>query len=134
MIKTYEKFRIPDENKEKEILVEVNWNPKDDKSNDCKLLRVTFPNGDVAVVKKDHLNALLFAIGNPEEQRKMIPQTLRRSRWYETVIEVEAKQDIKKGEKISFPLKLTLPTFEEEVIAEAKKETANKLERGVVEL
>ena len=65
---------------------------------------------------------MLFAIGNKEEQVKMIPQTIRRTKWYETVISVKAKKDIKKGEIITFPLKITLPTVEEEVVAEIKKE------------
>ena len=34
------------------------------------------------------------------------------------MIGVTAKKDIKKGEKINFPLKITLPTFEQEAIAE----------------
>lgn len=122
MIKSHEKMRIPDENKERDLVLEVNWNPKDKKSNDCKLIRVTYPDGSISVIRKEHLNAVLFAIGNEEEQRKMIPQVTTRSRWYETVVSVKAKSDIRKGESITFPIKLTLPSIEEEAIAEAKRD------------
>lgn len=121
MISSYEKLRLPDENKLQDLILEVNWNPYDKKTNECKYVRVT-AGGKTSVIKKEHLNAALFAIGNEEEQRKMIPQIQRRSRWYETVVSVKANNDIKKGENITFPIKLTLPTFEEEVIAEVKKD------------
>ena len=122
MIKGHEKFRVPDENKLNDLDVEVNWNPKDKKSNECKLIRVTGKDGSVSVIRKEHLNAVLFAIGNEAEQRKMIPQVERTSRWYETVVSVKATKDIHKGEEITLPIKLTLPTFDKEVIAEAKRD------------
>lgn len=126
MISSYEKFRVPDENKTNELTVEVNWNPHDEAIKDCKLVRLTL-GGKTMTLKKEHLHAILFAIGNEEEQRKMTPQVLTKSRWYETVISVEAKNDIKKGEKLTFPLKLTLPTFTEEVIAEAKRDVLESI-------
>lgn len=121
MIKGYEKLRVPDETKKHELLLEVNWNPYDEASKDCKMIRVSM-GGKSAVVKREHLNALLFAIGTEEDQRKMIPQVKRTSRWYETVVSVKATKNIAKGEAITFPIKLTLPTFEQEVIAEAKQD------------
>lgn len=122
MIEGHEKFRIGGEKNGgiigDEFYIEVNFDG-DDK---CERLKITFPDGKFSIIRKEHLNAILFAIGTEAEQRKMIPQVERRSRWYETHIEVVAKKNIKKGEKISFPLKITLPTFEEEVIAEAKRD------------
>lgn len=126
MIKGHETFRIPDESKLNEMLWEVNWNPKDPKTNECKMIRVTFPDGKVSMVKKEHMLAALFAIGSAEEQRNITPKIERRSRHYETVISVQAKKDIRRGESITFPLKLTLPTVDEEIIAEAKRDLANK--------
>ena len=67
--------------------------------------------------------AILFAIGNEAEQRKMIPQKLTRVKWYETVVSVKATKDIRKGENITFPIKITLPSVEEEVIREVKRES-----------
>ena len=121
MIENYEKFRISDLNKEKDFFVEVNY--KDDPEiNQCKILKITFPNKDIAYVKRDQLMAFLFAIGRPEDQRKMIPQTIRRTRWYETVIGVKATKDIRKGEMMNFPIKISLPDVSEEVISEIKKD------------
>lgn len=118
MLSSHESFRFADRGTGKEFHAEVNWNG-DDK---CENVRFTFPNGDKVTIKRNELNAMLFAMGNADDQRKMIPQYERRSRWYETVVSVVAKNRIEKGEKITFPLKLTLPTFEEEVIAEMKKD------------
>jgi|SRR5581483_3407329 len=120
MIKSYQKLRAPDENKTNDVMLEVNWSAKDDKSNECKLIRVTL--GDKsAVIKKEHLLSMIFAMGTEEEQRKLIPQSITTSRWYESIISVTAKNDIKKGESITFPIKLSLPSVEEEVIGEIKK-------------
>lgn len=115
MINGYEKLRIPDENKTQEVLLEVNWNAKDE----CKFIRISL--GDkTAVIKKEHFLAFLFSIGNEDEQRKMIPQTQTKSRWYETVITVKAKKDIRAGEDLTFPIKLSLPALTTEVVDEIK--------------
>lgn len=126
MITDYNKARFIDENKTGEFFAEVNWNKFDEKVRDCKLIRFTFPGGKTCMVKKEALLSFLFAIGSEEEQRKMIPQLINRSRHYETTVSVEAKHDIKKGENVTFPIKLTLPTFSEEIIAEAKRELLTK--------
>lgn len=129
MITGHEKFKVPDENKTNEMVWEVNWNPYDERTNNCKMLRITFPGGLSALVKKEHLHAILFAIGTEAEQRKLIPQVKRTSRWYETVVSVKAKKDIKVGENITFPLKLSLPTQSEEVIAEVKKDIVSSINK-----
>ncbi len=120
MLNHYEKFRMQDEGKNNEFYVEVNWD-KNPKTNDCKVLKFTFPDGTESFVKREYLNALLFAIGSQEEQRKLIPQTITRVKWYETVVSVKAKKDIPKGDLITFPIKLSLPSMEQEAIAEVKK-------------
>lgn len=122
MIEGHEKFRMQDEEGGKTFYIEVNWRD-DPKINDCKVLRFTFPDGSNVHILKEHLNAVLFAIGTADEQRKMIPQTIRRSKWYETIVSVKAKRDIAKGEDITFPIKITLPSVEQEAIAEIKQET-----------
>jgi hypothetical protein len=123
MINGHEKFRLVDEGGSgKEFFLEVNWKGDDH----CKHIRFTFPDGKQAVIKKEHLHAILFAIGNAEEQKKMIPMVERTSRHYETVIGITATKDIKKGEQIVTKIALALPTFEQEVIAEAKRELIEK--------
>ncbi len=122
MLKGYEKLRIPDENKEHEMVWEVNWNPHDPKTTGCKVIRVTFPGGQTAIVKKEHMMAAVFAIADAEEQVKMIPVQKTLSRWYETIVSVKATKDVKKGEELTFPIKLSLPAHTYDVLAEAKKD------------
>ncbi|MFZ2151789.1 MAG: hypothetical protein WAV09_01630 [Minisyncoccia bacterium] len=100
MIHEYQKMQLPDEAKAHDIVVEVNWNIKDVKSNECQLIRFTFPNGDTALVKREHLNQVLFSIGDPEDQRKLLPQKIETVHHQVMNLKVKAKQDIKKGEEI----------------------------------
>lgn len=122
MLHSNEKIRVPDIGKENDLVFEVNWNTKDKRTNECKIIRVHFPNGKVGTFKREHLHAFLFAIAKEEEQRKLIPQTTKRSKWYETTVGVTATKNIMKGEKIVFPIKLSLPTIEQEVVAEMKSD------------
>lgn len=121
MINTYEKFKMMDQNKNHDFFIEVNYNLKDETTNECKILKVTFPNNDICYLDKKHLNEVLFAIGASAEQQKMIPQKITHVKWYETVLSIKATKDIKKGEQITFPIKLSLPKVEEEIIGEAKE-------------
>lgn len=116
MIKSHEKFRLADISKKHEFFAEVNWNEKDEAVNHCKLVRFTFPDGTQATIPKEHLMAMLFAMGNEAEQMKMIPQKLTYNKWYETVVSVVAKADIAKGEKLTFPIKISLPASEEDIV------------------
>jgi len=126
MLHSHEKIRIPDIARERDLVLEVNWNQKDPRTNECKAIRVHYPDGSMATIAKEHLHAFLFSIGTEEQQRQLIPQTTKRSRWYETTISVKAKKDIRQGEEITFPLKLSLPTLEQEVVAEMKTELAKQ--------
>jgi len=120
MLTTYEKFRLVDEGKNNEFYAEVNWNPKDPKSNDCKLIKFTFPNGETCTVRRDVLVSVLFVMGTEEQQRKMIPQKITEVRYWETVLGIKANKDIKKGENINVPVKLKLPPIEKEIIDSIK--------------
>lgn len=118
MLTSHQAFRFADKGSGKEFSAEVNWNGNDN----CAKVRFNFPNGDRVVVDRNGLNAMLFAMGNRDEQMKMIPQVESRSRHYETVLGITATKRIEKGEKIVVPVSIALPTFEEEVIAEAKRD------------
>lgn len=122
MIKNHQKFRMIDQRKVNDFFTEVNWKEEDLLTNDCKIIKFTFPNGKEAYIERKHLMEMLFVIGAPDEQIKMIPQTIRRSRHYETILGITATKDIKKGEKINVRVKIALPTVEEEVIAEMKRD------------
>jgi hypothetical protein len=124
MLETHEKFQFLDLAGKNNFQVEVNWNPEDEKTNQCKVLKFIFPcdtEKKEAFIKREHLKNLLFYIGEPTTQMKMGKQILGRSREYETVIGITAKQDIKKGERIVVPLKLRLPDIEDIALVEAMK-------------
>ena len=118
MLNTHEKFLFDD--KRNKFFAEINWEDNQE-TNECKIIKFTFPDGKDCYVPKKLLIEMLFAIGDKEEQMKMIPQKISRSKWYETVISVKVNKRIEKGELLIFPLKITLPTVEEEVVAEIKK-------------
>ena len=129
MIETHEKFEIFDEMKGRghNFFMEVNWlGEKDEETNNCKLIKFVFPDGKESLIKKEHLNAVLFALGSREEQMKMIPQVIRKVKHYETVLGIVAKKDIKKGELINCAVSISLPAMEEEAISEVKKEVFDK--------
>ena len=109
MIQSHEKFRLVEPgDKLTDVFWEVNWNPKDEDTNQCKMIRMTY--GDkVIVVERKVLLEILFAIGKPEDQQKMIPQTLETVHHYKTTLGIKAKNDISKGEMINFPIELSVP-------------------------
>uniref|UniRef100_A0A7V3JAD3 Uncharacterized protein n=1 Tax=candidate division CPR3 bacterium TaxID=2268181 RepID=A0A7V3JAD3_UNCC3 len=124
MLENYEKFHLCDLAKENDIFVEVNWNPEDEKTNQCKVLKFILPcdtEKKEAFIKREDLKNLLFYISEPMTQMKMGTQILGRSREYETVVGITAKKDIRKGERIVVPLKLRLPDIEDIALVEAMK-------------
>ena len=122
MIEGYEKFRIPDDGKKHDWFIEVNYSDDEDVQG-CKILKVTHPDKKVSYIKKEHLYAVLFAIGNAAEQREMTPQIVTTTRRYETVLQVKATKDIHKGESITFPVSFTLPVDKKEKIGAPPKKT-----------
>jgi hypothetical protein len=110
MINYYEKFRIIDEGKEHDFFAEVNWNKKDKKTNECKMIKFTFPDGKTAVIKRELLNAFLFSISQAPEQRQMIPVKIQPVHWRTVQVSLKATKDIHKGEDIVMnPFKVSMP-------------------------
>lgn len=123
MLKTHEKFRLIDKSKKNDFFAEVNWNLTDQKTNDCKVVRFTFPDGKEAFVERKHLLELVFAIGRPEDQVRLIPQTEETVHWRKTVLGVKATKDIRKGEMLNFPIEISFPC------PYAKREFIGKIEK-----
>lgn len=109
MISSYEAFTLHDEGKQNDITAEVNWDIKDKRSNMSQLVRFTFPDGKTALIKRDELNSLLFAIGKEDDQRKMIPQKLQPVHHWERKLQIKAKQDIPKGGDIVIKVHGSIP-------------------------
>jgi hypothetical protein len=95
---------LPDLKKRNHLKAEVNWNPDDPDTNLSQVIKFVCPNGEEVMVKREHLNEILFALGSPEEQRSMIPQTIQTVHHLQTVLGIRATKDIAKGEMINIPV------------------------------
>jgi len=128
MLKKHDKFNIIDVNSRPTgMFWEVNWNPKQKETNESKVVKMTFPDGKEHFVPTKILLEILFALGKPEDQRKMIPQTLETVHHYSTTLGIKATKEIAKGEMINFPIELSVPcsSLRQEVISSLPKEYKN---------
>lgn|SRR3990167_8829459 len=133
MLTEHEKFRMIDESQKNDFFIEVNWEENNEELNNCKILKVTFPDGTISYLQRKYLLEVLFAIGKAEDQQKMIPQTLETIHHYKTVLGIKAKNDIHKGEMINFPIELSVPcsALKQEVIDKLPKEYKKGINNGV---
>jgi len=132
MLKEPARIVIPDKGGKNDITIDVNWNPEDKESNDCKVLKLTYPDKKTAFIDRDKLMSFLFMVGTPDQQRDLIPQTLTMVREYQTVIGIKATKDIRKGEDIVVPVKFDIPISKEEVIASQKTDTRPRKKSGFI--
>jgi hypothetical protein len=128
MIKTYEKWIMSSLDKKEKFVIEANWKPDDPKTNEGKVFKFTFGN-KVAYIDRNDLNQILFTMGDPQSQRKLIPQTIINKKWYETVLGITAQKNIKKGEEIVVKVKIDLPSTEEQIIGEIKNLSRKGIKR-----
>ena len=115
MIKHHEKFLFGEEGQH-HFYMEVNWRPMDEKTNDCKILKVTFPDGTETFVKREHFHSFLFAISAADQQVKLVPYKQETIRNIETTLGITATKDIKKGDKINVRVKIPIPIAHQETI------------------
>lgn len=123
MLDTYEKFRMIDKGKKNDFFCEVNWELDNKEINECKVVRVTFPNGDESFVEVKHLNELLFAIGKESTQQRLIPQTITPVHVKDTLWELKSMKDVKKGEMLRFTASVSVPCpfYKQNIIGKVKK-------------
>ena len=106
MIDEIRKLMLPDSSgRGNHLPILLNWNKKVGK---CKYVRFVLPGGD-CVVHKDHLRSIMFIIGTDEEQRRMGKRRVTTVRTMTKRVEVVTTRDIRKGEKLVFPLTITVP-------------------------
>lgn len=120
MLKEHQRFILSDKAKENDFFVDVNWNPKDEQTNDCKVFKFTFSGNKESFIDKKLIYEMLFACGEPKDQQKMIPQRITTVRNYETVLGIKASGDIRKGEMINVKVSIPLPAIVEDIIADAR--------------
>ena len=129
MIKSYTRGEIKDlYGKKTGVKLEVNWNPDDENSNDCKVIKLTLPEGKDYYVKKEEFLSFLWLIGTSEEHTKMIPQNIVTKRRFEGLVKMKATKDIRKGENIVARCFHDLPLFEEEIVGRIQ----DKVNQGVI--
>lgn len=103
MIEDYQKFRIPDSNGKNHIEAEVNW---EEGQNKCEMIKLTFADGKKAFIKRKDLAEILFAIGDRETQMSLTPQKITTVHHVRTILGIQAKKDIRKGEMVNFPIEV----------------------------
>ena len=120
MISEYQKFILPDKGGKYSLVAEVNWSLEDSDVNESKIIKFTLPNREEIFVERKHLNEILFALGNPEDQRKLIPQNMESVHWRTFQFGMRAHKDIRKGEMINpKPVTLSVPcTMVREIMGE----------------
>lgn len=107
MIKDHRRLALTDfSNRGNEVIFEVNWNSSK-RVKDCKHIKLSVGDKE-AIISKDHLWGLLFMISNDEQQEKMIPRVTVPIKSYNTVIQVMAKQDFRKGQMFNLPISVSV--------------------------
>lgn len=114
---------LPDvSGKSNHIPVQLNWN---DKVKGCKYLKFILPNGETAIVDKEHFRTIMFFIANEEEQMKMMERRMVTVKHITRKIGIKATKDIAKGENIDITLTTAIPVaIQDRVLNEAITETA----------
>ena len=120
MLHTHEILGVPSLNN-KEIKMEVNWQPDNPETNECKVLKFIFPNGEELFIKKEHFFSLLMIIGSPEEQKKAIPISITQQRHWQSNLFIMLNKDMKRGEILKVPVNIPLPAVSEEIVGAVLK-------------
>ncbi len=123
MLLEHEKWKLQSLDKKETFWIEANFKEDDEETNEGKILKFTFPDGKIAYIKRDDLNQILFAIGTPTDQMKMIPQTLTKVSYEKTRLTLVAEKDFKKGELINFIYTHSPKVIQQDIIG---KDKANK--------
>jgi len=97
---------LPDSSgKGNDIIADINWN----EASKGKYIRFIF--GDrVAIVKKDHVMAILFMLGNAKEQDAIISPFVTQTRVtkYTKMVGITSDRDIPKGHPVNVLLEITI--------------------------
>lgn len=136
MLETYERFTLPLKGIHKPIIAEVNWDLEDEDIKNCRTIRFVFPDGTKGYMKKDHLFAMLFAMGSEREQEKIVPQTITKTRHYITDLWIKVPSGAKGGDTLKTRVNISLPSVTQEVYADVSRSKAfaekNLLSKGEV--
>ena len=115
MLTTHEIFKVEGVGG-KPLHLEVNWNPLDEATNNCKKVKVVHADGQEVVINFDNLLASVFAMGKNEDQTRMVPHQISSVRNYQTTLGIKASKDIKKGDMINVRVSIPLPLTQEQTV------------------
>lgn len=122
MLTEHHKVELLDKNKKHKFFAEVNWEPDNEKINNSKVIRLSCDE-KYAYVDVKHFMEFLFAVGNPQQQQRLIPQTVTRVHEQQMKLAIKATKDIKKGEEIVMnDIKVSIPCFVVDKIGEVNVE------------
>ena len=101
------KFYIPEPGYgDKKLEFEVNWNT-DESVFPCRMLRLKLGKENIVISKND-LMMMMMMFAEPTEMESLIVKKMRQSKHYETVLGIEAKEAIEKGDKIRVPVTISV--------------------------
>ena len=105
MLKGYNQATISDLNGTNDLSLEINFSG-DPENSKCAKIRLA---GNEAVISLDELHAFVFAVATEDQQADLIPvrqvEVQKVMKWHL----VEAKKDIRKGEKIKVRCETNVP-------------------------
>ena len=91
----HRKFSLQDiANRGNDVELEVNWNGK---VKDNKYIKLVI-GGKEAIISHDHLWTIIFMLSKIDKQLDMLPTYEQRIKHYETIVNLVAKNDIRKGD------------------------------------
>ena len=105
MIKEHRKLNLQDlSNRGNDVTMEINWN---EGAKDCKYIKIQMGDKE-AVISKEHLWTLVFMLSDDLQQEKLLPVSQVPVTNYETILNVMARSDVKKGYPFSLPISISL--------------------------
>lgn len=107
MIKAHRKLSIQDlSNRGNDMSLEVNWNKNVQK---CQHIRIKLGDGPEAVIKRDHLFEALMMMVDDKQQERMVGNYMnyQKVRNYQTVVDIQTRNKLEKGEILSVPLTIS---------------------------
>jgi len=113
----YREYDLKDQRGRNHLKLTSDWNHKDDVTD--RMIRIKMGDKE-ALVDYNHLWSLVFLISREEEQVNLIPVQTGRVRMIEKMVEIEAQNDIKKGDKIRTRIEFSIP---EEMFVQQTKDS-----------
>ena len=88
--------------------LEINWNKTKDVQK-CQYVRIKLGDGPEAIIKRDHLFEVLMMIADEKQQERIVSNsmTYQKVRNYQTVVNIEARNKIEKGDIFGVPLTIS---------------------------